>query len=79
MGQPTARLRTIGSSSDSGNLADNVQVLDFDAVDQYAAMVDAFARTVSAGVLVGPGEDGLAQMRVLDQIIAAARAVGANP
>ena len=35
-------------------------------------MVDSFAASVAAGELITPAEDGLAQMQVLDQIIAAA-------
>ena len=45
----------------------------FEGRDQYAAMVDAFARSVSAGRLDDPAEDGLAQMRALDAVLAAAR------
>ena len=65
-GKPTARLRTIGTGSDSD--LDQIQTLEFEAVDQYAGMVDAFASSVAAGRLVDPAEDGLAQMTVLDQI-----------
>jgi hypothetical protein len=36
--------------------------------------VDQFARCVSAGKLLDPGEDGLAQMSALEQVLAAARA-----
>ena len=42
--------------------------MTFPGTNQYACMVDAFARSVSAGALVDPAEDGLAQMRVLDAI-----------
>ena len=49
------------------------QVLTFDGRNQYAAMVDAFAASVAAGRLVDPCEDGLAQMRALDAILAACR------
>ena len=72
-GPPIARLRTIGSRSDSDAGGDVVRTLEFDAADQYAAMVDAFARSVAAGRLVDPAEDGLAQMKVLDAILASAR------
>jgi predicted dehydrogenase len=65
-GRPTARLRTIGSACDSGAVSDEVQTLDFEPVNQYAAMVDAFARSVAADALVDPAEDGLAQMVILD-------------
>jgi xylose dehydrogenase (NAD/NADP) len=76
VGKPTALLRTISSPSDSGAGADQVTTLEFEPVDQYAAMVDAFAAAVTRGKLDGPGETGLAQMIVLDQIKAAARPVG---
>lgn len=53
-----------------------IRDLKFDGRDQYASMVDAFAEGVSAGGLGGGlGEDGLAQMRVLDALAAAARRV----
>jgi D-xylose 1-dehydrogenase (NADP+, D-xylono-1,5-lactone-forming) len=48
----------------------------FDGRDQYAAMVDAFALAVADGRLPDPAEDGLAQLRALDAIRAAARAPG---
>lgn len=47
--------------------------LVFDGRNQYAAMVDDFARSVAHGRPVDPAEDGLAQMRTLDAILAAAR------
>jgi predicted dehydrogenase len=49
------------------------ETLRFDGTDQYAAMVDAFAAGVAGGALPDPAEDGLAQMRVLDAVLAAAR------
>jgi predicted dehydrogenase len=64
-GQPTARLRTIGSACDSGAALDDVRTLEFEPTDQYAAMVDAFARSIAAGALVDPAEDGFAQMAEL--------------
>jgi hypothetical protein len=39
-------------------------------------MVDSFAHSVRAGKLDPPAEDGLAQMRVLDHLIAAAGTIG---
>jgi predicted dehydrogenase len=62
--RPTARLR----------VADSVQDFVFDGHDQYAEMVDAFALAVAdaAHRLPDPAEDGLAQMTVLDAILAAA-------
>jgi len=69
---PTARLRTIASASDSDASGDLVRTLEFEAVDQYAAMVDAFARSVASGTLEAPAEDGVAQMEALGAIRAAA-------
>jgi hypothetical protein len=67
-GRPIARIRTTGSASDSGAATDDARVLEFDPVDQYAAMVDAFAASVAAGALVEPAEDGHAQMIALDRL-----------
>jgi predicted dehydrogenase len=67
-GPPVAILRTIGGGSDSDAGSDRVERLEFAALDQYAAMVDAFAAAVAAGRLVEPAEDGLAQMAALDAI-----------
>jgi predicted dehydrogenase len=63
--QPIARLKGTGADQD----------LVFDGRNQYAAMVDAFALAVDddAHRLPDPAEDGLAQMAVLDAILAAAR------
>ncbi len=60
--------------SESGSDADNTApaTLTFDGTDQYAEMVDAFARSVATGRLVEPAEDGLTQMRILDAIKRAA-------
>jgi D-xylose 1-dehydrogenase (NADP+, D-xylono-1,5-lactone-forming) len=69
---PSARLRTIGTASDSGAAADEVKALEFEPIDQYAAMVDSFAWSVAAGTLVDPAEDGVAQMVALDRIKQAA-------
>jgi predicted dehydrogenase len=74
---PAARLRTIGSGSDSDAGSDRVEALEFEPNSQYAAMVDAFAASVVAGRLLEPAEDGLDQMIVLDQLLAAARTSGA--
>jgi len=73
--KPTAVLRTLGSRSDSGAGADLIRTLEFDPVDQYAAMVDAFAASAASGRLVEPAEDGLAQMMVLDLLSNRARAL----
>jgi predicted dehydrogenase len=73
---PTARLRTIGSGSDSDAGSDPVATLEFESTNQYAAMVDAFARSVSAGRLVDPAEDGHAQMYVMDCLFIEAESPG---
>jgi len=73
MGLPIARLRTLGSLSDSDAGSDVLKCLEFAAVSQYAEMVDAFARSVAASRLLDPADDGLAQMKVLDAILASAR------
>jgi predicted dehydrogenase len=52
---------------------DSAREIAFDGLNQYAAMVDAFGRSVADGRLIAPAEDGQAQMRVLDAILAAAR------
>ena len=67
-GKPVAVMRTTGSRSDSGAVADLVRTLEFERADQYAEMVDAFAASVASGRLIEPAEDGLAQMIVLDQL-----------
>jgi len=72
-GKPTAMLRSLGAASDSSSGGDRVEVLEFEPADQYAAMVDAFSRSVAAGRLVDPAEDGLDQMKVLDQLRREAR------
>ena len=46
--------------------------LSFEGTNQYACMVDAFARAVASGSLESPAEDGVAQMRTLDAIQEAA-------
>jgi predicted dehydrogenase len=72
-GKPWARLLSLGTASDSSAGGDRAEVLEFEPRDQYAAMIDAFGRSVAAGELVDPAENGLEQMKVLDQIIGAAR------
>jgi hypothetical protein len=62
-------LRTVGSASDSGILGDRIETLHFESTNQYASMVDAFASSVAAGVLLDPAEDGLHQMMVLDRLV----------
>jgi predicted dehydrogenase len=72
-GKPTAVLRTIASRPNLGSVGDEVQTLEFDSINQYAAMVDTFARSVLAGKLEEPGEDGLQQMLVLEKLLKSAR------
>ena len=62
--RPTAKLR----------VADSVQDFVFDGRNQYGEMVDAFAlATTDPGTLPDPAEDGLAQMTVLEGLLASAR------
>jgi predicted dehydrogenase len=68
---PVATLRTMESASDVGEGVDRDEPLTFPAVDQYAAMVDSFARSVAAGALEAPAEDGVAQMDVLGRLLRA--------
>lgn len=46
---------------------------EFDGRNQYACMVDAFHAAIATGRLTGPAEDGVAQMRTLDAVLASAR------
>jgi predicted dehydrogenase len=66
--KPSARLRSLGQDSDSSTGSGSAQVLEFEHSNQYGAMIDAFSRSVSAGRLVDPAEDGLSQMIALDQL-----------
>lgn len=63
------RLCRRGTDADAGDS----EWLEFEYVDQYARMVDAFAESIAAGRLVDPCEDGLNQMRALDAVSGAAR------
>ncbi len=72
--KPFAVIGSIGAAPDSGAGPDRVGTLEFEPIDQYAAMVDAFGRSVAAVRLEDPAEDGLAQMIVLDRVLAATRA-----
>ena len=72
-GKPLARLRQIGAGSDSDAASDATETLEFAVRNQYAAMVDAFAASVAAGMLVDPAEDGVAQMSALESILAGSR------
>lgn len=75
-GKPTARLRTIGTGSDADAASDRIRTLEFEPVDQYAAMVNAFAASLKAQRLLDPAEDGLAQMTVLEQLLKDAGTAG---
>ncbi len=75
---PVATLRTMEAASDAGAGADRYETLTFPAVDQYAAMVDSFARSVAAGSLQPPAEDGVAQMEALCRILRSARGTERN-
>jgi predicted dehydrogenase len=46
--------------------------IDIEPGDQYAAEVDAFCASIEAGHLIAPAEDGLLNMRALDDARAAA-------
>jgi predicted dehydrogenase len=61
---PTARLVQTGSDAGAGE----GRTLTFSGNDQYTMMVDAFAGYCRAGQLSAPGEDGVAQMRAIDEI-----------
>ena len=61
--RPLAILRT----------AEGTRELDFPGDNQYARLVDAFAKAVAQGGPIEPAEDGLAQMEALEAILAAAR------
>ncbi|WP_165068025.1 Gfo/Idh/MocA family protein [Paludisphaera rhizosphaerae] len=69
---PIATLRTMAEPSDVGAGDDRIETLTFTDVNQYAAMVDAFGRSVAAGRLEAPAEDGLLQMKTLDAILRSA-------
>ncbi len=71
--RPGAVLQSLGAAPDSGEGPDRFETLEFAATDQYAAMVDCFGRSIAARRLEDPAEDGLAQMVVLDRLLAAAR------
>jgi xylose dehydrogenase (NAD/NADP) len=72
--KPTATLTQIESDKNADSRPQGSSLLEFEPTDQYAAMVDHFALSVSAGKLLDPAEDGLAQMVAIEQILAAARA-----
>jgi predicted dehydrogenase len=53
--------------------AAGVETLRFPAADQYAEMLDCFARSIVARKLQPPAEDGVANMHVLEAVRNAAR------
>jgi D-xylose 1-dehydrogenase (NADP+, D-xylono-1,5-lactone-forming) len=44
------------------------EVIEFAAADQYAEMIECFCRSVAAGKLESPAEDGLANMLAVEQV-----------
>ena len=63
--RPVAQVRAGGQEKETA----------FAGTDQYGAMVDAFAESVQKGSQpLAPGENGVAQMAVLEAVLAAARA-----
>lgn len=46
----------------------DTETINLSAADQYAEMIDCFARSVAAKKLEAPAEDGLANMRVLQAV-----------
>jgi xylose dehydrogenase (NAD/NADP) len=70
--KPTATIAKIDGGNNADSRPQEAKVVTFEPADQYAAMVDLFAGSVSAGTLLEPGEDGLAQMIALERVLAAA-------
>jgi predicted dehydrogenase len=70
---PAANLIQIDSDKNADSRPQRSTPLEFEPSDQYTAMVDHFARCVSSGELLDPGEDGLDQMVALENVLAAAR------
>jgi D-xylose 1-dehydrogenase (NADP+, D-xylono-1,5-lactone-forming) len=66
---PVARWLRGGSNVGAGG----DETLHFPGTNQYACMVDSLARSIKAGRLEAPAEDGVAQMRVLDAILTDAK------
>ncbi len=71
--KPLAAFAQVESDKNADSRPQGSRYLEFEPDDQYAAMVDHFARCVAAGKLLDPCEDGLAQMIALDQILASAK------
>ncbi len=65
-----AHVARYASEAYLSNTGAQTETLTFEPVNQYSAMVDAFAASVAAGALVDPAEDGLAQMHALDRLLA---------
>jgi predicted dehydrogenase len=70
--KPTATISKIATGANADSRPQEAKVVTFESTDQYAAMVDHFAGSVSAGKLLEPGEDGLAQMIALERVLTAA-------
>jgi D-xylose 1-dehydrogenase (NADP+, D-xylono-1,5-lactone-forming) len=68
----TAALHRVEEGAGASEDGPAPQLLEYAPANQYGEMVDAFAASVAAGKLVGTAEDGLAQMRALDEILNAA-------
>ncbi len=69
---PLAVYRPMGKPAFLQN-GEGVDLLEFPSTNQYAAMVDCFGRSVAAGALERPAEDGVGQMQLLDRILNSAR------
>jgi predicted dehydrogenase len=47
---------------------DSIREIAFDEADQYREQVECFCRSIAAGRLLAPAEDGLANMQVVDEV-----------
>jgi predicted dehydrogenase len=72
--KPTATITRIDGGDQADSRPQESTVVEFEPANQYAAMVDHFASSVSAGTLLAPAEDGFAQMVALERILSAAGA-----
>jgi D-xylose 1-dehydrogenase (NADP+, D-xylono-1,5-lactone-forming) len=70
--KPAAALIKIDSDKNADSQPQSSTLLEFEAIDQYTAMVDHFAKCIFAGTLLDPGEDGRAQMVALESVLSAA-------
>jgi predicted dehydrogenase len=53
--------------------AEGKRAIEFPDADQYAVQIDAFCQGIRTGTLPDPAENGLANMKVIDAVRAAAR------